>query len=107
MPFTKIDTATAGNTTIVAALAGKCNRVVGGFLTANTTTTVTFYDGATSLTGAMTLIAGTPFQLAPAPASPGGGRFAYMQGTVNTALVLNLGANAQLSGVIEYDFVGG
>jgi hypothetical protein len=108
MPFVKIDTATAGNTTVATALAGKAFRVVGGFLSVNTEAAVTFYDGTAKLTGAVTLInTAGPWTLPAAPHSPGGGRQAYMQGSVNTDLKILLSANVQLSGVIEYDFVGG
>lgn len=106
MPYTKIDTATLGNTTIAAALTGKSHRLVGGFLLAANTTTITIYSGTTALTGAMTLVAGTPLVLPAAPSSPGGGRQAYLQAADAAALVLNLSSNVQISGVVEYESIG-
>lgn len=69
--FAKIDAATSGNNTIVAAVTGKKIRVLQVFLVAAGTVTTRFESGAdgTALTGQMNLIANTGYSL---PFSPVG-----------------------------------
>jgi len=93
-----ISTSASGNTTILAAQGASANTLVMGvYLMSAGTVNVTFTDGAggTALTGAIPLIANTGFVL---PISPHG----WMLGSANTALVLNLDAAVQVSGVYVY-----
>jgi hypothetical protein len=63
--YAKIDVASSGDNTIVAAVTGKKIRVISLFLVADGATTVRFESGAsgTALTGAMALIASTGIAL--------------------------------------------
>ena len=65
--FIKIDAATSGDNTIVAAVAGKKIRVLSGVLISSGTVNARFESGAsgTALTGQMSLIANVGFQIPP------------------------------------------
>jgi hypothetical protein len=84
-------------------------RLTGGVLVAANTVTVTLRSVAgtnTDLTGAMTLVAGTPLVFPSSPFSPGSGRRpGYTQTAANGSLYLVLGGNTQVSGTLEYELI--
>lgn len=96
--YAVVNTAVLGNTTLVAAQgAGVKIRVVGLVLVAAGAVTATLQSGAggTSLTGAMSMITGTPL---PLQFNPGG----WCETAANALLNLNLGGAVQVSGVIAW-----
>lgn len=96
--FAVVNTAAAGNNTIVAAqAAGVKIRVVGFFLVAAAAVTANFQSGAggTSLTGAMTMATGVPLN----PASSTVGLF---ETAAATLLNLSLGGAVQVSGFVAW-----
>lgn len=92
--FAKVDLAASGD--LVALVASKKIRVVSGALVAAGAVTAKFQTGAaTDLTGAMSLITGTPLNLAFSPA----GHFETVAGA---KLNLVLGGAVQVSGWLVY-----
>jgi hypothetical protein len=93
----KIDAATSGNNTLVAAVTGKKIRVLSLFLVSAGATTVTFQSGAggTGLTGAITTAAGTGFVL---PHNPEG----WFETAEGALLNAALSAAIQVSGSLTY-----
>lgn len=85
------------NTLVAAQAAGVRVRIVGLVLVAAGAVVATVQSGAggTSITGAMTLAAGTPVAF---PFSPGG----WGETAAATLLNLNLSAAVQVSGVIAW-----
>jgi hypothetical protein len=80
---------------LVAASIGKVVRVYKMLVAVATTTTITFADGATALSGAITLSAGAPLVL-PFDTTP------WMQTSPGNALNITLGSSVQTSGIILY-----
>lgn len=105
MPKTaKIDCAGAGQNTIVAAVDGKRIRVLGYTIVAAGSVTAKWQSASTDLSGAMSMIVGTP--ISPPPSA---GQFGYKSAIIETengeALNLNLGGAVQVSGHLEYELV--
>lgn len=90
-----INSAAAADIVIAAAAAGLKNRLYRLVLTAAGTTTIQFKRGATVMSGAMTLIAGTPFVLE-FSGEP------WVTTAVNETLVITNGAAVQISGIAYY-----
>lgn len=99
--FVKIDNASSGDNTIIAAVPGKKIRVIAGCLVADGTTTVRFESGAsgTALTGQMSLVVNTGFILAYCPV----GNFETLVGQL---LNLELSAAVSVDGWLVYQEVG-
>jgi hypothetical protein len=91
-----INVSASGDTTIVAAQAGKKITVYHYIFIAAAAVSVTWKDGAAALSGAMP--AGANGGAAPGTTPPA---FLF-QGSTNTALVLNLGGAVQVSGHVSY-----
>lgn len=91
-----INVAASGDLALVAAsstgLATKLYRIV---VVAASATTITFKDGSTGLTGAITLATGVPFVL-DYTGEP------WFVGTANTAFNLNNSGSVQISGRAYY-----
>lgn len=108
MPFAKIDTATSGDNTIVAAQTSGLIRVLSYVLVAAGAVTAQWKTGSgaggsnVGLSGAMSLITGQPVVCPAAPMAPQN-RSAYMETAAGELLNLNLGGNVQVSGHIEYE----
>ena len=92
-----IDTATSGDTTLVAAVSGKKIRVLSCFLMAAGTVNVRFESGTggTALTGQMNLVANTGFVL---PFNPIG----WFETAASTLLNLELSAAISVDGSLTY-----
>lgn len=101
MAFAKISTAASGQTQLVAGQAGRTIRVHAFFLVAASAVTAKFQSGSTDLTGAMSMITGTPLQAQPAPLQVSA-RGAHFETNAGDDLNLNLGGAVQVSGWIEY-----
>lgn len=95
--FAKIDAASSGDNTLVAAVASRKIRVLALFLVAAGTVTVRFESGAggTALTGQMELTAQSGFSL---PFSPVG----WFETASNTLLNLELSAAISADGCLVY-----
>lgn len=99
--FAKIDAATSGDNTLVAAQgSGNKIRVYAAFLVAAGTVNVRFESGAggTALTGQMNLVANTGFVL---PFNPLG----WFETAANTLLNLELSAAVSVDGCLTYSIV--
>ena len=92
-----IDTATSGDTTLVAAVSGKKIRVLSCFLMAAGTVNVRFESGTggTALTGQMNLVANTGFVL---PFNPIG----WFETAASALLNLELSAAISVDGCLNY-----
>lgn len=97
MKYAKIDAATSGNNTLVAAVAGKKIRVHSLALIAAGTVNVRLEDGAsgTALTGQMNLVSNVGFVL---PHNPQG----WCETSSNTLLNLELSAAISVDGLLTY-----
>lgn len=90
-----INFATSGDHTVIPAVAAQTHKVHALVLTAASTVTITFKNGAGAFTGAFTLAAGVPFVLE------------YMEdpwftcGT-NTDFVINTSGAVQVTGTLKY-----
>lgn len=93
--FRKIDTAAAGDTSLVAAVAGKKIRVISYNLVSTSANTVKFRSATTDLTGGMALPANGQ---ADAEFSPIG----HFETAVNEPLNINLSGATQVSGHLAY-----
>ena len=92
--FAKVDLAASGD--LVAAVTGKKIRVVGLCLVAAGSVTAKFQTGAaTDLTGAISLVAGTPLQ-------PGFDPTGHLETASGGKLNLVLGGAVQVSGWLKY-----
>ena len=91
----KIDTTSTGDNTLVAQVGGQTTKMYRLFLTVSAATNLQFKDGATALTGAMTLQAGgsLTFDFDGEP---------WFTGSTNTNFILNQSGTAQISGRIYY-----
>lgn len=96
-----IDTAASGTTPLINGVTDKTIRVYGYLLNAAGAVTAILKNGSTALTGAMSLIAGTP-QVVP----PGGNKIdplPLFELTTGNAFNLTLGGAVQVSGWVLYD----
>lgn len=91
----KIDFASSGDQAIVAAVTSKTTKVYALFMVCSAATTITFKDGSTTLTGAMTLTAGGSITLDLSG-------IAWFTGTANTAFNINSANAVQCSGRFYY-----
>lgn len=99
--YVKVDYATNSSTALVVPVTGKRVRVLGCFLVSAGTTTVTFQDdAATTITGAMSLVANSVLTL------PVSGIQGYTQTAVGKGLNMALGGSVQVSGSLTYVLVG-
>ncbi|HXG77500.1 MAG TPA: hypothetical protein VNJ53_13120 [Gaiellaceae bacterium] len=97
--YAAVDVATSGDTTLVAAVAGKRLRVLAFLLVGAGAVVATFKSGAaTALTGGLTLAAST---VVAAPFSPEG----WFETAAGEALVLNLSAAVSVDGAVVYQEV--
>lgn len=90
-----INASSTGDNTIVAAVATKCTLVFKIFFVSSAATTVTFKDGSTALTGAITLTAGGSFVL-DLDSEP------WFIATAGNAFIISQSGTAQLSGRAYY-----
>jgi|KBSSwiStaDraftv2_1062776.scaffolds.fasta_scaffold259074_2 hypothetical protein len=90
-----INASSASDNTIVAGVATQCILVFKIFFVASAATTVTFKDGSTALTGAITLTAGGSFVL-DLDSEP------WFIATAGNAFVIAQSGTAQLSGRAYY-----
>ena len=99
---TAVNFNTTGDNTIVAAVAGKTIQVYGLVLVVTTTAVaLTIKDGATALTGPMTVLAGTPLVLGLPIGADSAPLFATS--SVANAFVIGQGAGAsQVSGICYF-----
>jgi hypothetical protein len=96
----KIDAATSGDNTLVAAVSGKKIRVISLFLVASDVVNVRFESGAggTALTGAMNLVANGGFSL---PYNPLG----WFETASGALLNLELSGAVSVDGALTYEEV--
>lgn len=96
--FAPIDTASAGDNTLVAANAKNKIKVISFFLVSTAALAVRFKSGAANnLTGAMAFAANGGLAI------PAGDTYSHLFETnVNEALVLNLSGATQVSGGLAY-----
>ena len=92
--YAPINTATSGDTTLVAAVAGARISVTGFVLVASGAVNVKFKGGAVDLTGAMACISGRSIDAV--------SRVALFEAAAGQPLVLNLSAAVQVSGCLVY-----
>lgn len=97
-----ISTASSGATAVVAAASGRRIRVVSYVLVAAGAVTAKWQSASTDLTGAMSLITGTPLAPAPFPQRHSGGYDGHIQTAPGEALNLTLGGAVQVSGHLTY-----
>lgn len=96
--FAKVDTASSGDTQIVAASTGKKIKLLSSALVCNGNVSIKWRSGTTDLSGAIPCTQYSGYVL---PASaPGMGH--YLETASNTALNLNLSSAVQVSGHISY-----
>lgn len=91
----KIDFSTTGDNTIVAAVAAQTIRLHKIFFVVSADTNITIKDGASGLTGVITMKAGGSFVL-DMDGDP------WFTCSTNTALVINQSGTAQISGRVYY-----
>jgi hypothetical protein len=103
MPSLKVDTATSGANTLLTGVANQKFRVYGYLLVAAGAVTANVKSGSTSLTGAMSLITGTPLS-AWSPVAEGQ-RNPVLETASGDDLVLTLGGAVQVSGHLLYEQV--
>lgn len=98
--YASVSVAGSGDNTLVSATSGKKIRVLGGCLVAAAAVTAQFQSGAANanLTGAMSLITGTPLMLPPS-------QYGHFQTNAGDGLHLSLGGAVQVSGWIAYVLV--
>jgi hypothetical protein len=103
MPSFKLDVVASGDTTLISATAGRKIRVLGWLIhNANTTVTIKFKSASTDLTGPMTLPASGQ-SIAPQCPLNMASYNAWIETATGEALVINLSAGVQVSGVILYE----
>ena len=95
--FAKIDTASSGDTSLVAATTGKKVKVVGFFLIASGAVSVKLRSGTTDLTGAMAVGANGGLVVQGGPAGEH-----VIETAAGSALNINLSAATQVSGAVRY-----
>jgi len=90
-----VSAATSGDRTIIAASAGKTVRIYKCFIVSAASVALTFKDGATAMTGAVSLIAGNPLIM---PYDD----FPWFSCSTGNAFVIGLSGAVQISGRIYY-----
>lgn len=99
LKFAKIDTATNGDTSVVAAVTGKKIKLVSWFLIPGGTVSVKWFSKdhtGTALSGAMPGVANVSMGQAGRPSSH------LLETAVGEALCLNLSTGVQVSGYLSY-----
>lgn len=105
MPFAKIDTATSGDNTIVAAIPNREIRVINYTTIASGDVAIRWKSGAsTALSGAMALAANGGAAPSGTGQSPSG-HIGLFETAPGEALVLNLSAAVQVSGHLAYQII--
>jgi len=96
-----VNVATSGDNVIVTGVAGKIIRVLNFVLQPSAMVACTWKDGSTALTGPMSV---STSGLYPGwvPPQAGGLTVGHFETTAGNSLVLNLGANTQVSGYVNY-----
>lgn len=102
MYFAKIDTASSGNTTLVAANANARIRVHNYVFVAGGTVNVKFVGGSTDLTGAMTCSSGSGVSSPGATPTTADQEACLFYTAKNEALIINLSGAVQVSGHLAY-----
>jgi hypothetical protein len=104
--FAKIDVATNGDSTIVAAVANKRIRVLAYTFITDTDTIVTFKSASTEVSGPMAIAATGGIAASIGQLGTGGmGTFGLLETEPGQALVLNLSDVANLGGHCTYYLV--
>ena len=94
-----IDTATAGNNTIVPGVAGRRIKLTSLLLNVAGTVTVQWFSGTTKLSGPLTYLEGDGYTLSFAPPASGGMEpQGYLITNAGDPLILALGGAVQVSG---------
>ena len=101
MPFAKIDTATSGDNTIVAAFPNRKIRVLNYTVIASGDVSIRWKSASTALSGAMAVATNGGAAPAGAAQSPSG-QIGLFETAIGEALVLNLSAAIQVSGHLAY-----
>ncbi len=97
--FLPVSTASSGNTTLVAGVAGQKVRVLAMVIVAASAVAAKFVSGASpDLTGAMSLTTGRAVMIGKPP-------FGIIETAVGAALTLNLSGAVQTSGFVVYALV--
>lgn len=91
----KIDSAAGGDIAAIAAIAGKISRIYKMFLVVTGATVITFKDGSTALTGAMSLPANGAIIL-DLDGQP------WFLTSINSAFNINSSAATQVSGALYF-----
>lgn len=104
MPTVKIDAASSGDNTLVAADTNRRIRVTQYTLIASAAVSVKWKSGSTDLSGAMALPANGGIS-ATSPNDGDGRPAALIETAANEALVLNLSGAVQVSGHLTYDLL--
>ena len=94
--YAKIDCGASGDNTLVGAVADQKLVLLGLVLVTNADVAVTFKDGSTAVTGAMSLPADGDKLVWP-PSEVG-----YLETSVGAALVLNLSGTVAVDGCLTY-----
>jgi len=104
-----INVATSGDNTIIPGVAGRRIRVVNFMIVAAAAVAVFFRSGTggTAFQGAMTMTTGVPFQSGYGAVRGNGATYdGHWDGLAQgDSLVLNLSANVQVSGYMDYILV--
>ena len=103
MAYVKIDSASSGANTLVAAVTGRQIRVIGFGLVATGAVTIVFKSATTALTGVMSLAANQG--LVSPPSGNSYDPLPQMITASGEALILTLGTAVQVSGWLVYDLV--
>lgn len=98
-----INAASSGTNEIVAAKTGMTIRVLSYVLVVAGEVVVTWKSATDAISGAMTLIKGTPL-VAPAGSPSVIDRPAHLETAPSEALNLSLGGAVQVSGHLEYEY---
>jgi hypothetical protein len=99
MPNVNVNTSASGNTTLVAAAAGKIVRVMGYAFNAAGTVNVKLTDGSTDAMGPLAMAVNNTVE---SGFNPNG----WYDTAVGNALSINLSANIQVSGHVSYVVLG-
>jgi hypothetical protein len=101
-----INAMASGANVLVAAVPGRCIRVLGFFLDASGGVTATWQDGAANnLSGPLSLVSQEPIVVAPIAPAVVGSAYFWMQTAQGQSLVLNLSAAVAVGGVVVWDYL--
>lgn len=104
MQYAKIDTATSGANTIVAAVPNRSIRVLNYLAVAGGTVTLTWKSASTALSGAMPLVVNNALSAVGNGQAPSG-HVGLFETAPGEALVLTLSAAVQVSGHLAYQVI--